>query len=88
MENNQLIALVTAIVGYYAQPWFGEEFFADHDRGRLLTRELLCGHARRFFDTTRMKLETFGSLTHWLQVNTQLSSSRYIELEEKVIIFL
>jgi hypothetical protein len=29
MENNLLIALVTVVVGSYAQPWFGEEFFAD-----------------------------------------------------------
>jgi hypothetical protein len=29
MENNQLIALVTVVVGSYAQPWFGEELFAD-----------------------------------------------------------
>jgi hypothetical protein len=58
MENNQLIALVTVVVGSYAQPWFGEEFFADQ-----MARASPLGMLDCFFVTVRYYLKEHVSKT-------------------------
>ena len=88
-DRSYFIGLIALVVGQYASACFRfEEFFTDRHRGALLTQELLHGHERRFFESTRMNPETFDNLLHWLRMNTPLSGSKYIELDEKVMIFL
>jgi len=35
-----------------------------------------------------MQLDTFNQLRDWLMNNTKLNSSRYISIEEKLLIFI
>ena len=51
-------------------------------------RHMLQGNPRRFRDVTRLSPSAFTTLVGWLEVNTALSSSRYILIDEKVLIFL
>ena len=61
-------------------------------RGRDYVQELLnCGNQRRCFEVFRMSLSTFQALVNWLNLNTELKSSRTQAgalIEEKVMIFL
>lgn len=49
---------------------------------------MYCGNPRRIQEILRMKLEVFQSLCIELENNTSLSASRFVNIEEKVAIFL
>lgn len=49
---------------------------------------LTCNNDIRIHSQLRMKLETFNTLRDWLLENTELRSSRYISIEEKLLIFI
>jgi hypothetical protein len=62
-QETHLVALIALMVSQHERANFGfENFFVDRHRGRLLTEELLYGHKQRFFESTRMKPETFDNL--------------------------
>jgi hypothetical protein len=49
---------------------------------------LHCGNPTCIRDQLRMELETFYLLRNWLVDNTKLNTSRYISVEEKLVIFI
>lgn len=49
---------------------------------------LTCGNSVRIHSQLRMELATFFSLRDWLLLNTELKSSRFISIEEKLVIFI
>ena len=59
--------------------WTGQEVVDD-----LLN----CGNTTCIHNQLRMRLETFNQLRDWLVNNTKLNSSRYISIEEKLLIFI
>jgi hypothetical protein len=59
--------------------WTGQEVVDD-----LLN----CGNTTRIHNQLRMRLETFNQLRDWLVNNIKLNSSRYISIEEKLLIFI
>ena len=59
--------------------WNGQDIVDD-----LLT----CGNSIRIHNQLRMQLHTFNQLRDWLVNNTKLTSSRYISIEEKLLIFI
>lgn len=46
------------------------------------------GNLTRIHNQLRMNLETFFQLRNWLQDNTKLCSSRWVTIEEKLLIFI
>ncbi|KAL0561426.1 hypothetical protein IC582_001853 [Cucumis melo] len=57
-------------------------------RGHDYVIELLNGNDRRYFDCFRKKRITFIRLCEDLKSKTNLKSSRYLTVQEKVVIFL
>ena len=49
---------------------------------------LNCGSDIRICNQLRMQLETFNQLRNWLYNNSKLKDSRYISIEEKLLIFI
>jgi hypothetical protein len=57
--------------------------------GKEVVDNLLnCGSPTRIHNQLRMQLDTFCQLRDWLLINTRLKSSRYISIEEKLLIFI
>jgi len=59
--------------------WTGQE---------VVDNLLNCGSPTRIHNQLRMQLDTFFQLRDWLLINTRLKSSRYISIEEKLLIFI
>jgi hypothetical protein len=49
---------------------------------------LNCGNPTRIRNQLRIELETFYLLRNWLVDNTRLNTSRYVLVEEKLVIFI
>ena len=49
---------------------------------------LNCGSATRIHSQLQMQLNTFFQLRDWLVINTDLKSSLYISIKEKLLIFI
>jgi hypothetical protein len=49
---------------------------------------LNCGSNIRIRNQLCMQLETFNQLRNWLYNNSKLKDSRYISIEEKLLIFI
>jgi hypothetical protein len=56
--------------------------------GRQYLQELLQSSPKRVYDVLRMQKETFLELCEWLELNTDLKSSRRISIQEQVAMFL
>jgi hypothetical protein len=59
--------------------WTGQEVVDD-----LLN----CGNPIRIHNQLHMQLDTFVQLRDWLILNTELKSSRFVSIEEKLLIFI
>jgi hypothetical protein len=87
-EIDSLVPTVLLLATIYSQRrlqissnrlYTGQEYVDD-----LLN----CGNDIRIHNQLRMKLMTFNMLRDWLVQNTKLDSSRYISIEEKLLIFI
>jgi hypothetical protein len=59
--------------------WTGQE---------VVDNLLNCGSSIRIHNQLRMQLDTFDQLRNWLVNNTNLTGSRYLSIEEKLLIFI
>jgi hypothetical protein len=56
---------------------------------REIVEDLLsCGSPTRIHNQLRMQLDTFFQLRDWLEMHTELKSSRDTSIEEKLVIFI
>lgn len=56
--------------------------------GRRHTEEILRAHPRRVMELIRMPIMTFLDLRDWVVQRGLLSSTRYVSVEEQLVLFL
>ena len=85
-----LVAILGAqtVAKYAATYLIKEPMYDSILTGAAWVKELLNGHAARFYDALGMAKSTFLQLCHELQERSGLQNSKYLGLAEKVTIFL
>ena len=94
LHHRRAAMALVAILGaqtaakYAATYLIKEPMYNSILTGATWVKELLNGHAARFYDALGMVKSTFLQLCHELQEHSGLQNSKYLSLAEKVTIFL
>ena len=86
IQRRIQVAISAAIyVGFYLSP---EPVHTSIRTGQRFTEEILRAHPRRVLEVIRMPITTFLDLRDWVVERGLLRSTRYISVEEQIMMFL
>ena len=85
IQHRIQVAISAAIyVGFYLLP---EPVHTSIRTGQRITKEILRTYSRRVLEVIRMLITTFLDLQDWVVERGLLRSTRYVSVEEQIMMF-